>query len=51
MEFLTWVTKKLLHLFQFVVKVLQRGQGQARVRDLLKASEVIDEIKQHQDFT
>ena len=35
----------------FVVKVLQRRQGQARVRDLIKAIEVIDEIKQHKDFT
>ena len=51
MEFLKFVTTELLYLFQFVVKVLQRRQGQARVRDLLKASEVIDEIKQHQDFT
>ena len=37
--------------FQFVVKVHQRTQGQARVRDLIKANEVIDEIKQHEDFT
>ena len=36
---------------QFVVKVLQQRQGQARVRDLIKANEVIDEIKQHEDFT
>ena len=43
--------KELLYPFQFVVKVLQRRQGQARVRDLLKANEVIDEIKQHEDFT
>ena len=48
---LQWVTRDLLYPFQFVVKVLQRRQGQARVRDLLKASEVIDEIKQHEDFT
>ena len=48
---LQWVTKELLHPFQFDVKVLQRKQGQARVRDLLKANEVIDEIKQHEDFT
>ena len=48
---LQWVTKELLYPFQFVVKVLQRRQGQARVRDLLKANEVIDEIKQHEDFT
>ena len=48
---LQWVTKELLYLFQFVVKVLQRTQGQARVRDLIKANEVIDEIKQHEDFT
>ena len=39
-----------LPLFQFVVKVLQRRQGQARVRGLIKANEVIDEIKQHEDF-
>ena len=26
---LQWVTKELLYLFQFVVKVLQRKQGQA----------------------
>ena len=45
------VTKELLYPLQFVVKVLQRRQGQARVRDLLKANEVIDEIKQHEDFT
>ena len=32
-------------------KVLQRRQRQDRVRDLIKASEVIDEIKQHEDFT
>ena len=37
--------------FQFVVKVLQRRHGQARVRDLIKATEVIDGIKQHEDFT
>ena len=49
--YLQWVTKELLHPFQFVVKVLQRMQGQARVRDLLKANEVIDEIKQHEGFT
>ena len=48
---LQWVTKKLLYPFQFVMKVLQRRQGQARVRDLLKAKEVIDETKQHEDFT
>ena len=36
---------------QFVVKVHQRRQGQAGVRDLIKANEVIDEIKQHEDFT
>ena len=48
---LQWVTKELLYPFQFVVKVLQRRQGQARVRDLLKANEVIDEIKKHEDFT
>ena len=47
---LQWVTKELLYHFQFVVKVLQRRQGQARVRDLLEATEVIDEIKQHEDF-
>ena len=49
--YLQWVTKELLYPFQFVVKVLQRRQGQARVRDLLKANEVTDEIKQHEDFT
>ena len=38
---------ELLYPFQFVVKALQRMQGQARVRDLIKANEVIDEIKQH----
>ena len=48
---LQWVKKELLYPFQFVVKVLQRRQGQARVRELLKANEVIDEIKQHEDFT
>ena len=48
---LQWVTKELLYPFQFVVKVLERRQGQARVRDLLKANEVIDEIKKHEDFT
>ena len=48
---LPWVRKELLYPFQFVVKVLQRRQRQARVRDLLKANEVIDEIKQHEDFT
>ena len=46
-----WVTKELLYPFHFVVKVLQRRQGQARVRDLLNANEVIDEIKQHEDST
>ena len=45
---LQWVTKELLYPFQFVVKTLQRRQGQARVRDLLKA---IGEIRQHKDFT
>ena len=48
---LRWVTKELLYPFQFVVKVLQRRQGQARVRDSVKANDVIDEIKQHEDFT
>ena len=48
---LQWVTKGLLYPFQFVVKVLQRWQGQASVRDLITGSEVIDEIKQHKDFT
>ena len=48
---LQWVTKDLLYPSQFVVKVLQRRQRQARVRDLLKANEVIDEIKQHEDFS
>ena len=48
---LQWVTKELLYPFQFAVKVLQRRQGQAQVRDLLKANEVIDEIKQHENFT
>ena len=48
---LQWVTKELLYPFQFVVKVLQRRQRQASVRDLLKANEVKDEIKQHEDFT
>ena len=42
---LQWVTKELLYPFQFVVKV------QARVRDLIKANEFMDEIKQHEDFT
>ena len=45
------MTKELLYPFQFVENALQRRQGQARVRDLLKANEVIDEIKQHEDFT
>ena len=48
---LQWVTKELLYPFQFVVKVLQRRQGQARVRDLPKANEVIDKVKQHEDST
>ena len=48
---LQWVTKVLFCRFQFVVKVLQRSQGQARVRDFIKANEVIDEIRQHEDFT
>ena len=48
---LQWVTKELLYPFQFVLKVLQRRQGQVRVRDLIKANEVIDRIKQHEDFT
>ena len=43
--------KELLYSFQFVVKMLQRRQRQARVRNLLKANEGIDEIKQHEDFT
>ena len=47
---LQWVTKELLYPFQFVVKVLQRRQGQARAR-LLKVNDVKDEIKQHEDFT
>ena len=37
--------------FSSMWKVLQRRQGQAPVRDLIKANEVIDEIKQHEDFT
>ena len=48
---LRWVTKELQNPFQFVVKVLQRRQGQARVRDSVKANDVIDEITQHEDFT
>ena len=40
-----------LSLFHVVVKVLQPRQGQARVRALLSANEVIDEIKQHEDST
>ena len=48
---LQWITTELLYPFQFVENVLQRRQGQARVRDLLKANEVIDEINQHEDFT
>ena len=48
---LQWVTKELLYPFQFFVKVLQRRQGKAPVRDLLKANEVMDDIKQHEDFT
>ena len=48
---LQWVTKELHYPFQFVVKILQRRQGQAWVRDLIKANEVMDEIKQHEDFT
>ena len=44
------VTKELLYPLQFGVKVLQRRQRQARVQDLLKANEVIDEITQHEDF-
>ena len=51
MDVLQWVTKELLYPFHFFVKVLQRRQGQARVRDSLKANEVIDEIEQHEDFT
>ena len=47
---LQWATKEVLYPFQFVVKVLQRRQGQARVRDLPIAKKVIDEIKQHEDF-
>ena len=43
--------KELLYPFHFVLKVLERRQGQDRVRDLLKANEVIDKIKQHEDFT
>ena len=35
---LQWVTKEVLYPCQFVVKVLQRRQGQARVRDLLKSN-------------
>ena len=46
---LQWATKELVN--QFVVKMLHRRRGQARVRDLLKANEVIDEIKQHEDLT
>ena len=41
------LTKELLYPFQFAVKVLQRRQGRARVRDVLKANEVIDEINHH----
>ena len=45
------VTKELLYPFQFVVTVLRRSQRLARVRDLLKANEVIDEVKQHEDIS
>ena len=48
---LQWVAKELLHPFQFVVRVLQRRYGQAPLRVLLKANEVTEEIKQHEDFT
>ena len=48
---LQWVTEELLYPFQIVVKVLQRRQGQARVRNLIEENEVIDEFKQHEDFT
>ena len=43
--------KGVLHPCQFVVKVLQRRQGLACVRESVKANEVIDEIKQHENFT
>ena len=37
--------------FGFVAKVFQRRQGLVRVRDLLKANEVLHEIKQHEDIS
>ena len=45
------VTNELLYPFQFVVTMLRRRQRHARVRDLLKANEVIDEVKQHEDIS
>ena len=39
-----------LYPSQFVVKKPERKLGQAQMRDLLKANEVTDEIKQHEDF-
>ena len=41
------ITKVLLNPSQFVV---QRKQGQGRVSNLMRANEVIDEIKQRQEF-
>ena len=49
--YLQWITRELLYPFQFVENVIQRRHRQARVRDFLKANEVIDEIKQREDFT
>ena len=37
--------------FQLPVKVLQRRQGQARARDLIKANDVVDEVKHYDDFS
>ena len=42
--------KELLHPCQFVAKELQRRQGQARARDVIEANDVVDEVKQYEDF-
>ena len=48
---LLWIKKEFLHPSQFIVKVLQRRQGQARARDLVKANEVVDEVKPCEDIS
>ena len=47
---LQWLAKELFYFLQFPVKVLQRRQDHATVKDLLKLNGLIEEAKNHKDF-